>query len=282
MTGSRLPLSSSVAARRTRRPCAPPPGALADQHRARLGRLLESRGDVDRIARHEELAAGRAPTGARTSPVLTPMRTPRRTPWRASKSALSALELGEHLARPRCSARTGSSSRATGTPKTARIASPMYFSTVPPHVLDDARHRGEVLRQQRAQPLGVELLAEVGRADHVGEKDRGELAFLGAVRRARAAFRSSRRTLRRPRQECRRTARLSLVTQTRDSDAAAMGAARPLNSRSSRALCPGTGIRRTISNASAARLCASAEFASSTCQRSASVTARSSGVLSGR
>jgi len=60
-----------------------------------------------------------------TSPVLTPIRNPRAavapSAATASRSATAAL-----------SARSGSSSWARGTPKTAMTASPMNFSSVPP------------------------------------------------------------------------------------------------------------------------------------------------------
>ena len=75
------------------------------------------------------------------------------------------------------SARSGSFSCAAGTPKTATIASPMCFSTVPPHEAIDLGERLEADAQERVQPLGVEPLAELRRADHVGEQDRRELAL---------------------------------------------------------------------------------------------------------
>ena len=67
------------------------------------------------------------------------------------------------------------------------MASPMYFSIVPPHVVDDRGHRAEVVLEQGAQSFRIELLAQVGRADDVGEQDRGELALLGRGSTARAA-----------------------------------------------------------------------------------------------
>ena len=62
-----------------------------------------------------------SPSPARTLPVFTPMRAPR--PSAATSARIS------HAAR---TARSASSSCATGTPKTAITASPMNFSTVPP------------------------------------------------------------------------------------------------------------------------------------------------------
>ena len=89
---------------------------LAEQDLARLRRLLEPRGDVDGVPCREPLrGAGHHLAGVDADPPLD-------------------AELGE---RPRISAaartaRSASSSRTVGTPKTAITASPMNFSTVPP------------------------------------------------------------------------------------------------------------------------------------------------------
>ena len=63
--------------------------------------------------------AGFADTETSASPVLTAMRTSRSTRSRIASAARTA--------------RSGSSPCATGAPKTAITASPMYFSTVPPN-----------------------------------------------------------------------------------------------------------------------------------------------------
>ena len=86
-------------------------------------------------------------------------------------------------------ARSASSSCATGTPNTAITASPMNFSTVPPYA---SAHRGERdvdVAQEVAQLLGVHLRRELGRARQVGEDDRGELSLgrVAAAQRTAAA-----------------------------------------------------------------------------------------------
>src|SRR5438445_1102319 len=76
--------------------------------------------------------SGADPTGATTSPVLTPIRICSLTRWSRSNPSLSASRRSP-ISRAARRARSASSSRTVGTPKTAMIASPMYFSTVPPH-----------------------------------------------------------------------------------------------------------------------------------------------------
>ncbi len=129
-TGSGLPLSSSFptgstsTASRTSRyvdwPMRMPRGGAACSRRAAT--LTTSP------------VASRCPlvlSPATTSPVFTPVRWVRRTPQRRWSSSFSA-------SRPVCisaaarTARSASSSWIAGRPKTAMIASPMYFSTVPP------------------------------------------------------------------------------------------------------------------------------------------------------
>jgi hypothetical protein len=66
-----------------------------------------------------------------TSPVLTPVRTLSLTPQRRSNSMFSSSR-DARIAAAAPTARSASSSCATGTPKTAITASPMNFSTVPP------------------------------------------------------------------------------------------------------------------------------------------------------
>ena len=75
---------------------------------------------------------GVSPIGATTSPVLTPVRISSVTLWsRASRSFSSTSR--SRISSAACSARAASSSRTLGTPKTAITASPMNFSTEPPH-----------------------------------------------------------------------------------------------------------------------------------------------------
>ena len=66
-----------------------------------------------------------------TSPVFTPVRARSRTPHRASSCSFSSASAVRMSTAAR-TARSASSSRTVGMPKTAITASPMYFSTVPP------------------------------------------------------------------------------------------------------------------------------------------------------
>src|ERR687890_1450487 len=85
-----------------------------------------------------------SPTAASTaSPVLIPTRTPKSTP----KSRLTASAYSftaAWMSRPARTARSASSSCATGAPKNARIASPSNRATVPSYFLT------EVLRKAKA------------------------------------------------------------------------------------------------------------------------------------
>src|SRR5215204_777722 len=79
-----------------------------------------------------------SPTAASTaSPVLIPTRTPKSTP----KSRLTTCAYSfaaAWMSRPARTARSASSSCATGAPKNARIASPSNLATVPPYFITDA------------------------------------------------------------------------------------------------------------------------------------------------
>ncbi len=72
--------------------------------------------------------SGRAPRLTIASPVFTATRTARSWPGRSLLSSVSASTIRS----PARTARSASSSWATGAPKTAMTASPMNFSTVPP------------------------------------------------------------------------------------------------------------------------------------------------------
>ena len=123
--------------------CRPCP--LAHQDRARLGRLLQTRGDVDRDRpRRGTGRPARAPTGASTSPVLTPIRTLRRTPWRASNSSFRR-SISASISVAALRARIGSSSRADGHAehRQDRVADVLLDGARP--ALDDSRHRCEVV-----------------------------------------------------------------------------------------------------------------------------------------
>ena len=75
-------------------------------------------------------------------------------------------------------ARSGSSSCATGAPKTAITASPMNFSTVPPKRSSSSRRRAWYGRSSAAHVLRIQLLGARREADEVGEEDRDDLALL--------------------------------------------------------------------------------------------------------
>ncbi len=71
--------------------------------------------------------SGRAPRATTASPVVTAARTAMSRPSERSSSIVSRIRSAERTAR------SASSSCATGAPKTAMTASPMNFSTVPPN-----------------------------------------------------------------------------------------------------------------------------------------------------
>src|SRR5215203_3934457 len=79
-----------------------------------------------------------SPTAASTaSPVLIPTRTPKSTP--KSRLTASAYSFAAAwISKPARTARSASSSCATGAPKNARIASPSNLATVPPYFVTDA------------------------------------------------------------------------------------------------------------------------------------------------
>jgi hypothetical protein len=72
------------------------------------------------------------PAPAIASPELTPMRIASWTPCRSAIVAFSSPRRAS-ISRAAWSARSGSSSWAVGMPKTDMTASPMNFSTTPPH-----------------------------------------------------------------------------------------------------------------------------------------------------
>ena len=82
-------------------------------------------------------SSGAAPSAITASPVSTPTRTASPSPGSASfRSAIASK-----IRSPARTARSGSSSWATGAPKTAITASPMNFSTVPPNPSTSRRSR---------------------------------------------------------------------------------------------------------------------------------------------
>ena len=123
--------------------------------------------------------ASRSSVPVTTSPVMTPIRPS--SPRSGSASRISSAAR---------TARSASSSWTVGTPKTAMTASPMNFSTVPPWCSTIALHALEVAREQRAEPLGVDRLAERGGAGEVAEED-GDRLPLGLRRRSGRRLRAA-------------------------------------------------------------------------------------------
>ena len=118
-------------------------------------------------------STARDPRTTRASPVFTAVRM-----WRSSHSC-SAFSASTALliASAARTARSGSSSWATGAPKSATTASPMNFSTVPPN----ARARAEscvVGGEHGAYVLRIEGLGSRGRADDVREEGGDDLPLL--------------------------------------------------------------------------------------------------------
>ena len=112
-------------------------------------------------------SSGRASTVTSASPVLTAMRT----------SSLPSSAIPSRIASAARTARSGSSSCATGAPKTAMTASPMNFSTVPPRCSSSVAQPLVVRAQDRLDVLRVERLGARREADEVGEEDRHDLAL---------------------------------------------------------------------------------------------------------
>ena len=127
---------------------------------------------------------GRAPSVTSASPVLTA------DPHLQLVALLVATQ--SRIASAARTARSGSSSCATGAPKSAITASPMNFSTVPPKRSSSVAQPGVVGREQRAHVLGVELLGPRGEADEVGEEDGDDLPLLAAAPVPRRAQRRRR------------------------------------------------------------------------------------------
>ena len=81
--------------------------------------------------------SGRAPSATTASPDSTPTRTAKLS----SASSWFRSAIASKMRKPARTARSGSSSWATGAPKTAITASPMNFSTVPPNLSTSRRSR---------------------------------------------------------------------------------------------------------------------------------------------
>ena len=131
--------------RRLRRP----PCRIADEHRVRIGCTLHAGGRVDEVARDHAL-----PCGAEIDRRLAGEHRGAGTELRHPGLAPNALTAATSSSAAR-TARSASSSCATGVPQTAITASPMNFSTTPPYRPMTARCDLEVPRQKVAHLLGV-------------------------------------------------------------------------------------------------------------------------------
>ena len=141
--------------------------ALPDRDAVHRRLRLDPGGGVDDVAGDHPLArSGRASSSTTASPVFTPTRTD------SASGASAVVQLLDRLQdrNPARTARSASSSCATGAPNTAMTASPMNFSTVPPNA--------SILPRPRV----------------VGGDPRLHLLRIGALRRGREADRSQNST----------------------------------------------------------------------------------------
>ncbi len=187
----RLPEAEGAAGRRV--------GPRADEHRSRLGRLLEASGDVDRVAGNE-LVPGAGYRGDHLAGVdADPDRE--RDAVAFLEAAVELVEALEHFERgtnrPLRVVLVGSRNSEDGDDGVADV---LLQRSAPRG--DDVGHRLEVGPEEQAQALWVEPLAKLGRADDVGEEDRRDLTLLatfrplGCVGRARGRRLTMRRRLR--------------------------------------------------------------------------------------
>ena len=154
-----------------------------------LDRLVDDRrlGRPDGRLAHED-GARRGATDWRREAVLT--RSPATIPWPSAARVTAASPV---ITAPRTAtvepsgvrrwltassrstaartARSASSSRATGVPQTAITASPMNFSMVPAVAPDPLAGQREVAVEELADRLGVAVVGQGGEADEVGEQD---------------------------------------------------------------------------------------------------------------
>ncbi len=140
----------------------------SDQHLARLGRLLQPGGDVDRVAGREPLlgAGDDLPCHHADPPLQAELRQRVAHLGRRAQSA-QRIVLVQHR-----HAEHGHDGVADEL---------LHAAPVP---LDDRLHRLEVAGEQRTQPLGIERLAEAGRTGHIAEENRHRLAPLIRARGA--------------------------------------------------------------------------------------------------
>ena len=114
-------------------------------------------------------SSGRAPSETSASPVFTPMRS-----W----SSACSSRIQSRIASAARTARSASSSCATGAPNSAITASPMNFSTVPPKRSSSSRTRAWYGRSSERTSSGSMLLRARREADEVGEQHGDDLALL--------------------------------------------------------------------------------------------------------
>ena len=144
-------------------------GERADDDLADVRSLLDARGDIDDVARHEELTR-RTRLGYGFAAVDADSRRELERDSRFSSASSS------RIARPARTARSASSSCTRGTPNTTMTASPMYFSTVRRGARRSSAS-AEITGHRRPDELGIVLGTERGRSNGVGEQDGYELAF---------------------------------------------------------------------------------------------------------
>ena len=176
-TSRRLPTRRATAAPAPVRPCPWPPAPSVSRtqsdrrrpepsvHRPRsptLPRLLEASGGVDRISGEQEFVGLRIARGDHLAGV------------HAEPDGQAVAQRGSAWTRSRRSraadsARAGSSSCATGRPKTAITASPMYFSTRPPCCSTASRAMANRRARSGRTSSGSSASPKRRRADDVGK-----------------------------------------------------------------------------------------------------------------
>ena len=159
-----------------------PERVAPEQDVAGTRRLLEPRGDIDRVAGGERARRRAAPVTA--SPVLTPMRTARSTPALAAQLTAQLRDLLAHLGR-----------RADGTQRVVlvrdrdpedrhhRVADVVLDR--PAVALDHVAHAAKPALHRPPQRLGIDPLSQRRRSHDVGKDHGDDLAPLTTDRRHR-------------------------------------------------------------------------------------------------
>ena len=160
-TGLDLPLSSSGSTGSTSTASRARARALPSKDLARLGCLLQPRRNVHRVARQPSLGSGDHFARHDADPPLQPELGERVPHLECRAGRLQCVVLVHHR-----HAEHSHHGVADEFLDGAAIA------------LDDPPHPLEVPREQRAQPLRVELFSERGRAREVAEENRDRLALL--------------------------------------------------------------------------------------------------------